>query len=241
MPIAQTLFALLITVLASLVVGITGFGFGLIATPLYANLMQLSEAVVLVTLTSMPLMVQNILTVRTAIPWRDIWPLLLTSLPASALGTIVLAQSDTLFLRIILAATTILGCVVTLWVPKRALIHKSYPWAYLAGLLGGFIGGAVAAGGPPVVLYCLLRGWDKHNIKAILSVYFTFTTIWRMLQLILNHLASWTIVRLGLILMVPALLVCYLGTLIFRRMSTTIFRYATIALLIAMAVNLVVQ
>ncbi len=241
MPTAQALIALLITVLASLVVGVTGFGYGLFATPLYANLMPLSEAVVLVTITSLPLMVQNALTVRTAIPWHEIWPLLLTSLPASALGTMVLAHSNTELLRIILAATTLLGCVVALWAPKRTLIHKAFPWAFLAGVCGGFIGGAVAAGGPPVVLYCLLRGWDKTQVKAILSVYFTCTTLWRLLQLILNHIATWSVVRMGLILMVPAMLVCYLGTLIFRRMSTTIFRYATIVLLVAMAVNLVVQ
>ncbi len=240
MPIAQMLITVVITVLASLVVGITGFGYGLIATPLYASIMPLSEAVVLITVTSLPLMVQNAVSVGTSIPWRELWPLLILSLPASALGTWVLANSDTYILRVILAAATLLGCVVTIWVPKRAVIHKAFPWAYLAGLCGGFIGGAVAAGGPPIVLYCLLRGWEKSRMKAVLAVYFTFTTSWRLLQLLINRLVTWQLARLGLLLMVPAIATCYLGSLIFRKMSTTVFRYATIALLVAMALNLLI-
>ncbi|MHB9032204.1 MAG: sulfite exporter TauE/SafE family protein [Anaerolineae bacterium] len=241
MTTAQTLLTLLITVVASLVTGVTGFGFGLVATPLYANLMPLSEAVLIVTITSLPLMVQNTLTVKRAVPWKDIWPLLLTSLPASAVGTILLAHSNTVILRYVLAATTLLGCLVAVWVPKRALIHKAFPWAFIAGLVGGFIGGAVAAGGPPVVLYCLLRGWDKHRMKVILSVYFTVSTTWRLLQMIVNGLTPWPVVRLAIILIIPAALVCYLGNLIFRRISTSVFRYSTIALLVAMAVNLVIK
>lgn len=234
-----TLLTVAITMAASLVVGITGFGFGLVATPLLATLMPLSEAVVLVTVASLPLMIQNAATVRTTIPWRDIWPLLITSLPASALGTVVLAHADTSLLRIVLAAVTLLGCLVVIWVPKRVLINRAFPWAYLAGLLGGFTGGAVAAGGPPVVLYCLLRGWEKGRVKALLSIYFFFTTIWRLIQLLLNHLVPWPVGRLGLLLIVPAMGVCYLGTLLFRRMSTTVFRNATIALLVVMAIRLV--
>jgi len=240
MLLAQTLITVIITILASLVVGVTGFGYGLLATPLYANLMPLSEAVVLVTVTSLPLMVQNAVTVHRAIPWRDIWPLLVTALPASAFGTLLLAHSDTMLLRVVLAVATLLGCFVAIWVPKKAVIHREFPWAYLAGLLGGFIGGAVAAGGPPVVLYCLLRGWDKLQVKAVLAVYFTFTTVWRLSQLTLNHLATWSVVRLGLVLMVPAIATCYLGSLIFHKMSTMVFRYATIVLLVAMAINLVI-
>jgi uncharacterized protein len=234
-----TLLTVAITMVASLVVGITGFGFGLIATPLLATLMPLSEAVVLVTVTSLPLMVQNAATVRTAIPWRDIWPLLITSLPASAIGTVVLAHSNTNLLRIILAVVTLLGCVVVVWVPRRIVIHHAFPWAFLAGLFGGFIGGAVAAGGPPVVLYCLLRGWEKSRVKALLSIYFFATTTWRLAQLLLNHLITWPIGRLGLVLIIPAMAVCYLGTLLFRRMSTSVFRYATIALLVVMSIRLV--
>ncbi|MHB1356436.1 MAG: sulfite exporter TauE/SafE family protein [Anaerolineae bacterium] len=234
-----TILTIAITMAASLVVGITGFGFGLIATPLLATLMPMSEAVVLVTVTSLPLMVQNAATVRTAIPWRDIWPLLITSLPASALGTVVLAHANTSLLRMTLAGVTLLGCLVVIWVPKRVLIHRAFPWAYLAGLVGGFIGGAVAAGGPPVVLYCLLRGWEKGRVKALLSIYFFCTTIWRLVQLLLNRLVPWPVGRLGLLLIIPAMGVCYLGTLLFRRMSTPVFRYATIGLLVVMAIRLV--
>jgi uncharacterized membrane protein YfcA len=233
------LLTVVITMVASFVVGITGFGFGLVATPLLVTLMPMSEAVVLVTIASLPLMLQNAATVRTAIPWRDIWPILVTSLPASALGTVVLAHANTNLLRIILAGVTLLGCLVVIWVPKRVFIFRAFPWAYLAGLLGGFIGGATAAGGPPVVLYCLFRGWEKDRVKALLSVYFFFTTIWRLIQLFINGLVPWSVGRMGLLLIVPALGVCYLGTLLFRRMSTVVFRYATIGLLVVMAIRLV--
>jgi len=238
---AQTLITLAITVLASLLVGVTGFGFGLAATPLYATVMPIGEAVALVSIASLPLMVQNAVSVRSSVMWRDIWPLLLTSLPASALGTYMLATLDTSALRILLAAATLLGCIVALWSPKRGLISRAFPWAYFAGLVGGFIGGAVASGGPPIVLYCLLRGWDKSRTKGLLSVYFTFTGIWRVIQLAVNGLLPWPVVRLGLALIIPAVLFCYFGTLVFQRISTQVFRYATVALLVVMAVTLIIR
>jgi uncharacterized membrane protein YfcA len=40
-------------------------------------------------------------------------------------------------------------------------------------------------------------------------------------------------------LIIPAMGACYLGTLVFRRMSTPVFRYATIALLVTMAIRLI--
>ena len=161
----ENLWVILITTVAGLVVGITGFGYGLVATPLYATLMPMYQAVALVTISSLPLMVQNALSVRSSIPWREIWPVLTLSLPASALGTWALARSDTRYLEFILAAMTIMGALVSLWSPKKALLKRAWPGAYIAGVVGGFVGGAVATGGPPVVLYCLLRGWDWQGFE----------------------------------------------------------------------------
>ncbi len=45
-------------------------------------------------------------------------------------------------------------------------------WGYLAGFLSGVINAAVAAGGPPAIIYTTLHDWKKEEMKATLTGFF---------------------------------------------------------------------
>ena len=87
--------------------------------------------------------------------------------------------SHTLFLKKINEPLfkILLGCMLIGYalyrlflVPKPRSIGKAWGWA--AGFATGAISAAFSAGGPPTIIYTTLTGWNKHEIKSTLSIFF---------------------------------------------------------------------
>jgi len=224
---------------SGLLQGIAGFGFNLFALGVLGTIMPMSDAVVIVSVAALFSFAVNLWAVRRDVPWRDIWPLVGASLPALLVGVYCLHRLDDRILRAGLGVAILAGCSVMLWAPKAARLHRGGPGAYLAGALGGFFGGAVGASGPPIVLYTLLRGWDKSVAKGAMSAYFLLMGLWRIAVLVATGVATEETMRKGALLLIPAIAASYLGTRIFRRMTTRMFRYVALVLLAGLSVRLV--
>lgn len=95
-------------------------------------------------------------------------------------------------------------------------------------------------GGPPIVLYTLLRGWEKTEAKCIMSTFFFVTGVLRVAMHVITGAATGPLMRTALLLLVPALAATYGGVHVFRRLSTRSFRYAAAALLVALAARVLV-
>jgi uncharacterized membrane protein YfcA len=235
MPDAVTILA--ITLLSGLIQGVTGFGFGLFAMGALVLVMPVREATVIVAILSFSSAVINIWSVWSHIPWRDAWPIVLPAVPFTMLGVLLLRYLQTDMLKAGVAVMILAGCAVTFWQPARPLVKRPFPVAPVMGIVGGVFGGALNMGGPPVVLYTLLRGWEKTEAKCIMSTFFLVTGILRIGMHVATGAATWPLVQTALLLLVPALLATYLGVRIFRRISTRVFRYAAAVLLVALAIK----
>lgn len=229
-----------LSLVAGLVQGTSGFGFGLVAMGILVLVMPIQDAAVVVGIIALFSASLNLWTVRHHIPWKDSWPVLVTALPAGAVGIYLLTVLDVELLKAGVAIMIIAGCIVALLAPKGAVIHRAFPWAFIIGLVGGLFGGALGTGGPPIVLYTLLRGWNKAECKAVMSIYFVLLGVERVVLFLLNGVATPHNLRLGVILLVPAMLAVFIGTRVFHRMNNQVFRYVVLALLTATAVNILV-
>lgn len=223
---------------SGLVAGITGFGSGLVLMGVLVAVIPVPDAAVIAAIAALVCSVLNLWTVRVRMPWRETWPMFVVSIPSVAAGVYLLASLSPDVLRVLVAVMILSGCAVTLWTPPQGLIGPSLGWSLSAGLLGGLFGGATSTGGPPVVLYTLLRGWDKGVAKAVMSAFFVVMGFWRLAFLIASGVATPESLRLGVLMLVPTLAALYAGMWIFGRLSTQVFRYAAMALLGIMAANL---
>lgn len=230
-----------IAVAAGLVAGITGFGSGLVLMGVLVAIIPVADAAVIAAITAFVTSLLNLWTVRVSMPWRETWPMFAISIPAVAVGVYLLSSLSPDVLRVLVAVMILSGCAVTLWTPPQGLIGAGVGWSLAAGALGGLTGGATSTGGPPVVLYTLLRGWDKAVAKAVMSAFFVVMGFWRLALLITSGLATPESLRLGVALQAPTLIALYAGMWIFRRLSTQVFRYAAMALLGIMAANLLIS
>jgi len=224
-----------ILMLGGLVQGTAGFGFGLFTMGMLAIMIPVQDAVVLVSILSLGSILLNLWSVRHDIEWRQALPIIVTALPATALGVYLLGQLPTETLRAGIAIMIVGGCLAALISPHEAAIESSWPWAYLAGAVGGVFGGGLNMSGPPVVLYSLFRGWEKTLAKGVMSAYFLAVSCVRVPLLFASGYATWPLVRQALLLFVPALAASYAGTQLFDRLNAQAFRYVTTGLLLALA------
>jgi len=225
---------------SGLVAGITGFGSGLVLMGVLVTIIPVADAAVIAAIIALVCSLLNLWTVRVSMPWRETWPMFAVSIPAVAAGVYLLANLSPDTLRILVGVMILSGCAVTLWTPPQGVIGAGLGWSLTTGVLGGLSGGATSTGGPPVVLYTLLRGWDKGVAKAVMSAFFVVMGFWRLALLIVSGLATPESLRLGALMLAPTLAALYAGMWIFGRLSTQVFRYAAMALLGIMAVNLLI-
>jgi len=236
--LAELLPLIGIVIAGGVVQGITGFGFGLFSMGLMIMFMPVTEATSIIAILSLGAACLNLWTVRKEIIWREALPLIVPAIPACVLGVYLLTSLNTDVLRTGVAVMILAGCAVTIWSPKGVRISKANPWAYVAGVIGGVFNGALGMGGPPIVLYTLLRGWEKALSKGAMSSFFVSMGVIRITLLIARGIATPHTLRMGMLLLGPALLACYVGTRVFRRLSTTVFRYAAMALLAGLAAKI---
>jgi hypothetical protein len=234
----NTLWIIATIAVGSLIQGVAGFGLGLFAMGILVLLLPVSEAVVVLAILGLFSTAYNLWSVRHAISWQETWPILVTTVPATAAGAYLLTSLPTEILRQALAVMILAGCLATLGTGDRDRLGRAFPWAYLAGLLGGLWGGALNVGGPPAVIYTLWRGWDKQRTKAVLSAYFFVSSLVRVPVHFMTGAATPEVLRRSLIILPFSLLATYCGTRLFRRLSNRYFRYASLGLLVALGLRI---
>jgi hypothetical protein len=164
-------FAAGVILLAYFVRGISGFGSGLIAVPLLAQVFPLIQVVPFVLLLDVTGSVILGRANRRLVAWKELKPLLPGSAVGVGVGATLLMNLD----RQALLAT--LGTVVILFALRNLLsLGGSEPvsrwWALPASLVGGTVSALFGTGGPPYVIYLSHRIRDKSVFRATTSLLF---------------------------------------------------------------------
>lgn len=159
---------LAIVCIAGIVQGLTGFGSVLVALPLLALLLPMTEAVPFVCLVALCMNLQMLPELRGNIVWKPAALLTLASLPGLILGVLALRTISPSALSAILGAMTL---AFSLRNPGRTRPLGTLS-CLVAGFLSGWLNGAIGAGGPPAVAYASLQPWSKDEIKATLLAFF---------------------------------------------------------------------
>ena len=167
--------ALLITVFigASILHGISGIGFTLIATTALASIYPLPYAIVLVIFPSLLLNAITWLVGGERTVWQNIshysrhyWLLALTSLLGSLLGAQLLLWVDSTYLLLLLAAVIVFYVANSLW-GKAIVLPNTQPVLIAVGLTAGIIGGATNAMSTLLMMYLLSASDDKSTIAKV--------------------------------------------------------------------------
>lgn len=176
-----------VIVLAYFIRGISGFGSGLIAVPLLAQLFPLTFVVPLILVTDFSASLLMSRVDRRRVNWGEIKALLPSAVVGVVLGVGLLINVPKAPLLLAL------GVFVAVFGARNLLhLHGERPisraWAIPTGLLGGTVGALFGTGGPPYVIYLSHRIHDKTELRATFSGLFLLDGGIRVLTFIVTGL-----------------------------------------------------
>ncbi len=179
------LFVLILTIIASFIQRVTGFGFGIFVMmffpfflPSYGESVMLSG--LLAGTTALFIAIRNIHYIR----WRMMGVIVLFNVIASFLAIEYMSSLSNETLKRCLGVVLILIALYFLWGKNQANKLFQSRWAQgIIGTISGIMGGMFAMPGPPVVLYCISSIENKREyvvtLQAFSVIFNIFYTLFR--------------------------------------------------------------
>jgi len=223
--------------LAAFTESLSGFGVALVSMALLPFFMSLQVATPLVALFSILVDLSVFLRYRQALDLRAIWRVGLATLVGIPLGISFLINLEER-VTLPLLGVVLTGYALYTLLGLRPLRFQHSVWAYLAGFLGGVLGGEYNTFGPPVIIYADSRNWHPDVFKSNLSGYFVMCSLIVLASHALKGNLSALVMRYfwsSLPFMVAGLL---LGFSLDRWLKPEIFRRLVLGLLVVMGLRL---
>jgi uncharacterized membrane protein YfcA len=170
------------TFVAGLLYAISGFGFAVVAEPLFLLFLDPAPAIQLVIIISTVLSIVVIRSVLRAIaPWL-LMRLALGGLVGLPLGLVAFRDADPILVRAV-AGATIFGFAILMAVLRRRS-GQGKDWRAFAmrpgldlaaGVVSGIASALLGTPGPPVLIYLLLAGAAAKTVRATLLAFFALS------------------------------------------------------------------
>lgn len=220
----------LIALLAGFTQGLAGFGSVLVALPLLALFLNFKTAVPLVSTWGMTINLILLIQLRPHLSLNRILPLAVATLPGIPLGVYALKNMSVWVLEMSLGILLVVFSSYFVW-SGGTTRRLSRMWAYAAGFVSGFLGGSLAASGPPVIVYTALQPWPKDEMKSTLTGFFFLSGLVIIAAQALSGLIT-TEVLTGSLLSIPFVIlgvVC--GSACYQKLATARYRQVVVGLL----------
>lgn len=227
-------------VIASFVLGLAGFGIGLVALAFLPFLMPPQTAIVLLTVYTVVFSTAMFVPLRRHFVASGMTALLAGSVAGTPLGVWLLATLPASTLNRTIGAMLV-GVVLLEWLgvyPQR--VHGR-GWALGAGLAAGVLGGAVGTPGPPVILYTASQGWSPRTIKANLQLFFVVNQVVIFAGYWWAGLVTAEVGRFTVLFALPAVAGLAAGIALFDRVDQLRFRKIVFGLLLVSGLALLVR
>ncbi len=184
-----------------LISGLTGFGTGLIALPIWLNVIPLFLGAPLVAICSIAAQLQTLPAIVHAINLRRLAPFVAGGALGVPCGTWLLSRVSVDGVRIALGLLLSVVCATLLAMRRRPpLVTRGGRLADgLVGLGGGLLGGLAGLSGPLPTIWAGLRGWGKDERRAVFQG-FNLTVL--LLALTSQAVAGYVTKEVGLLALV---------------------------------------
>jgi uncharacterized membrane protein YfcA len=172
MSVDLVLFLAVGSFLGGLVNGLTGFGFALIALPIWAFTIDPKLAVPLAACGGILGQLQTVHKVFPDAQKKDLLPLLVGGLVGVPLGTTLLVSIDVPTFRATVGAILLAYCCFSIANFGRFRVEEaSWLMHSMVGLGGGVMGGLAALSGPLPIIWSALQGWRKEQRRAYIQLF----------------------------------------------------------------------
>ena len=226
--------------LANFVLGLVGFGNGLVAMALLPFLMSPVPAIVVLTLYTIVFSMAIFVPLRRDVAIRPVLDMLAGTALGIPVGVWVLSTFPISTLNRLIGGMLV-AIVLLEWagLHPRRLVGRS--WAVGAGVLAGLAGGAIGTPGPPVIIYSTTQGWNPRTIKANLQAFFVVNQAVILAGYWWTGLLDADTWQLAASFALPAAAGTVLGMLLFHHVDPVKFRRLVFAVLMVAGLVLLVR
>lgn len=234
----SVLFGLPVIFIASMIQGVTGFGFALVAVPLLSMIsMPLARITPLIVFYSLLTNLLVIYEVRKHIELKRILLLIVFALLGTPFGVHILKIVSARHLKVSIAVIIIVTATALYKNYKIQFKNEKFT-AAVVGVLSGLLNGSVGLSGPPVVLFLTNQGVDKQVFRANLVLFGIVTNIFAIGNFLIGGMLSAEAAGNMAVLLPGLILGGVIGVRIARLIKETLFRKITIGLILFLGISI---
>lgn len=221
------LFGLFAVAAAAVVQGCTGFGFAIVATPLFLLILPPTAAVPLVALLSYFNVVHMLIVARRHVSPRLVTPLALGGVAGVPIGVKLLVMLDGPLVKAAVGALLVLFAALLLagWTRPIRRPGRVLP---LIGFLSGVLGGSTSLPGPPVIVFLSNQAFEKDLFRANIVAYFSIIGLVSLGGYALSGLYTPEVLAAAAWLLPVNIAASFAGVRLAARISQERFRQLTI-------------
>lgn len=225
-----------------LVNGLTGFGTGMTALPIWLHMLRPVLASPLTIVCSVAGQIQTLPAIWHAIDLRRLAPFVFGGLAGVPVGVLLLPHVDAAVFKAVVGVLLVASCSVLLASRSRRRVTGGGRLVDLAiGIAGGVLGGLAGLSGILPTLWAELRGWEKDARRAVFQGYNLSILSFALASQATAGLLTREVGRLLLIALPGTILGVWIGRRIYRHLDTNRFSKVVLALLLAGGIGLVVE
>jgi uncharacterized membrane protein YfcA len=219
--------------IAGFIQGESGFAFGLLATSMWAWTIEPQLVVPTVIFGSFLGQVISISSVRREIRVRRSGPFLIGGVLGVPAGAALLPLLNVTMFRLAVGTVLVAYSSIILRGARLPVVRRAgVPGDLTVGLVAGVMGGASAMSGPPMTLWCAMRGWSKDEQRATYQTFFIVTHLLTMTLYLFTGVIDAHTVKLFWLVGPPILLSAWVGANWYKRLSDARFTHYLFVLLL---------
>jgi uncharacterized membrane protein YfcA len=230
------------TFAASLVAGIAGFAFGVVAAAVWLHFLSPAQTTTLIVAFGLIVQGTSVWKLRRSLKLARLLPFLLGGTVGVPIGVELLHWASPASLRLGVGIVLIIFSLYSLAQPKLSPVTAGGRAADGAiGVFNGLIGGATGLAGIVATIWCTLRGWPRDEQRTVFQpvgvAVFLMTGLW------LGGMGLVSGDTIGFFLIgLPALLAgTWLGLKLYGRLDEAGFRTVVLGLLLISGLGLVMR
>ena len=209
-----------ISLFASFVQRVSGFGFGIIAMAVFTYLLpSYGEATALSGMLGALTSVITAIRLRREVPWKKLLPILLTFLLVSFFAVGFVSRVDSGPMKKVLGAVLICVSLYFFFLSERIRIRPGLGMQLGMGTLSGVMGGLFAMQGPPAVIYFISSAESNREYIAMTQWYFFVGNVMMTLYRAGEGLVTRTVLLDWLVCMPAVMAGIFVGGLVSGRIK----------------------